>query len=213
MQIERTLDNVPFVLAVRNGDEIRVVPDGKDVIWVNSYIGVLSNKRQLVKFARQYKLRIVKGENHFSNVMNAQETGIAEIVVPPGSSLVGQSLNDLQLRRNDGLHILRIYRAGYTVKEKVRDTPLQGGDTLVAHTSWRNLKMLRDNKDYAIVTDHVDEELRPNKIRHALFFFTIAITLVLFSELRLSISLLVGAVGMVLAGVLTMDEAYRAVRV
>ena len=211
MQIERTLENVPFVLAVRNGDEIAVVPDGKDVIWVNSYIGVLSNKRQLVKFARQYKLRIVKGENHFSNVMNAQETGIAEIVIPPGSSLVGQSLNDLQLRRNDGLHILRIYRAGYTVDEKIRDTPLQGGDTLVAHTSWRNLKQLRDNKDYAIVTDHVDEELRPNKIRHALFFFILAISLVLFSELRLSVSLLVGAVGMVLAGVLTMDEAYRAV--
>ena len=211
MQIERTLENVPFVLAVRNGDEIAVVPDGKDVIWVNSYIGVLSNKRQLVKFARQYKLRIVKGENHFSNVMNAQETGIAEIVVPPGSSLVGQTLNDLQLRRNDGLHILRIYRAGYTVDEKVRDTPLQGGDTLVAHTSWRNLKLLRDNKDYAIVTDHVDEELRPNKIRHALFFFILAVSLVLFSELRLSVSLLVGAVGMVLAGVLTMDEAYHAV--
>jgi len=211
MQIERTLENVPFVLAVRNGDEVSVVPDGKDVIWVNSYIGVLSNKRQLVKFARQYKLRIVKGENHFSNVMNAQETGIAEIVVPPGSSLVGQTLNDLQLRRNDGIHILRIYRAGYTVEENVRDTPLQGGDTLVVHTSWRNLKNLRNNEDYAIVTDHVDEELRPNKIRHALFFFLIAISLVLFSELRLSISLLVGAVGMVLAGVLTMDEAYRAV--
>ena len=211
MQIERTLENVPFMLAIRNGDEISVVPDGKDVIWVNSYIGVLSNKRQLVKFARQYKLRIVKGENHFSNVMNAQETGIAEIVVPPGSGLVGQTLNDLQLRRNDGLHILRIYRAGYTLEDKVRETPLQGGDTLVVHTSWRNLKKLRNSDDYAIVTDHVDEELRPNKIKPAVFFFLVAISLVLFSELRLSISLLVGAIGMVLAGVLTMDEAYRSV--
>ena len=143
--------------------------------------------------------------------MNAQETGIAEIVVPPGSSMVGQTLNDLQLRRNDGLHILRIYRAGYTLDEKVRETPLQGGDTLVVHTAWRNLKKLRDNTDYAIVTDHVDEELRPNKIKPALFFFILAVSLVLFSELRLSVSLLVGAVGMVLAGVLTMDEAYRAV--
>ncbi len=211
MQIERTLENVPFVLAIRNGDEVSVVPDGKEVIWVNSYIGVLSNKRQLVKFARQYKLRIVKSENHFSSVMNAQETGIAEIVIPPGSSLVGQNLNDLQLRRNDGLHILRIYRAGYTLDKAVRTEPLQGGDTLVVHTSWRNLKKLRANEDYAVVTDHVDEELRPNKIKPALFFFCIALALVLFSDLRLSVSLLVGAMGMVLAGVLTMDEAYRAV--
>lgn len=211
MQIERTLENVPFMLAVRNADEVTVVPDGKEVIWVNSYIGVLSNKRQLVKFARQYKLRIVKNENHFSSVMNAQETGIAEIVIPPGSSLVGQSLNDLQLRRNDGLHILRIYRAGYTLDKSIRNEPLQGGDTLVVHTSWRNLKKLRNNEDYAVVTDRVDEELRPNKIRPALIFFAIAISLVLFSDLRLSVSLLVGAMGMVLAGVLTMDEAYRAV--
>ncbi len=211
MQIERTLENVPFILAIRNGEEVTVVPDGKEVIWVNSYIGVLSNKRQLVKFARQYKLRIVKSENHFSSVMNAQETGIAEIVIPPGSSLVGQSLNDLQLRQNDGLHILRIYRAGYTLDKSVRTEPLQGGDTLVVHTSWRNLKKLRNNEDYAVVTDHVDEELRPNKIRPALCFFAIALSLVLFSDLRLSVSLLVGAMGMVLAGVLTMDEAYRAV--
>ena len=211
MQIERTLENVPFVLAVRNGDEVTVVPDSKEVIWVNSYIGVLSNKRQLVKFARKYKLRIVKSENHFASVMNAQETGIAEIVIPPGSALVGQTLNELQLRRSDGLHALRIYRAGYTLDSDFRDEPLQGGDTLVVHTSWRNLKKLRSSEDYAVVTDHVDEELRPNKIKPALLFFLIALSLVLFSELRLSVSLMVGGLGMILTGVLTMDEAYRAV--
>ena len=211
MQIERTLENVPFVLAVRNGDEVTVVPDSKEVIWVNSYIGVLSNKRQLVKFARKYKLRIVKSENHFASVMNAQETGIAEIVIPPGSALVGQTLNELQLRRSDGLHALRIYRAGYTLDSDFRDEPLQGGDTLVVHTSWRNLKKLRSSEDYAVVTDHVDEELRPNKIKPALLFFLLALSLVLFSELRLSVSLMVGGLGMILTGVLTMDEAYRAV--
>ena len=81
----------------------------------------------------------------------------------------------------------------------------------MAHTSWRNLKKLRNSEDYAVVTDHVDEELRPNKIKPALLFFLIALGLVLFSELRLSVSLLVGGLGMILTGVLTMDEAYRAV--
>ena len=211
VQIERTLEHVPFILAIRNGDEISVVPPGKEVIWVDSYIGVLSNKRQLVKFARKYKLRIVKNENHFTRVMNAQETGIAEIVVPPGSELVGQTLNDLKLRTSNGLNVLRIYRAGYTLDDTFRESPLQGGDTLVVHTAWRDLKQLRNNENYAVVTDHVDEELRPNKIKHALIFFAIALSLVLFSDLRLSVALLVGAVGMILSGVLTMDEAYRAV--
>ena len=115
------------------------------------------------------------------------------------------------MRRSDGLHALRIYRAGYTLDSDFRDEPLQGGDTLVVHTSWRNLKKLRSSEDYAVVTDHVDEELRPNKLKPALLFFLIALSLVLFSELRLSVSLMVGGLGMILTGVLTMDEAYRAV--
>jgi len=211
MQIERTLENVPFILATRHNEDISVVPPGQSVIWVDTYIGVLSDKRKLVRFARKYKLRIVKNENHFTSVMNAQETGIAEIVIPPGSSLVGQSLNELALRSNNGLNVLRIYRSGYTLDDSFRESPLQGGDTLVVHTAWRNLKKLRDTEDYAVVTDHVDEELRPNKIRPAIFFFLVALSLVLFSDLRLSVALLVGAIGMILSGVLTMDEAYRAV--
>ena len=41
--------------------------------------------------------------------------------------------------------------------------------------------------------------------------FAIALFLVLFTDIRLSIALLTGAIGMVLSGVLRIDEAYEAV--
>ena len=44
-----------------------------------------------------------------------------------------------------------------------------------------------------------------------MFFFAIALGLILFSDLRLSLCLLVGALGMVLSNVLTVDEAYQSV--
>lgn len=44
-----------------------------------------------------------------------------------------------------------------------------------------------------------------------MLFFAVALGLVLFTDLRLSLCLLVGAVGMVISRVLSMDEAYRAV--
>jgi len=53
--------------------------------------------------------------------------------------------------------------------------------------------------------------MRPHKVGYAVFFFIAALGLVLFSDLRLSLSLLTGALGMVLSGVLSMDEAYKAV--
>ena len=42
-------------------------------------------------------------------------------------------------------------------------------------------------------------------------FFAIALFMVLFTDIRLSIALLTGAIGMILSGVLSIDEAYRAV--
>jgi len=90
---------------------------------------------------------------------------------------------------------------------------LQAGDTLVGHIMWDSLARLeKDHKNFVVVTtEYPHEETRPHKLGFALFFFAIALSLVLFSDLRLSISLLVGAIGMVLSGVLSMDEAYEAV--
>ena len=53
--------------------------------------------------------------------------------------------------------------------------------------------------------------MRPEKVKYALVFFGIAIGLVIFSNLRLSAALMTGAIGMILSGVLRIDEAYRSV--
>ena len=62
-----------------------------------------------------------------------------------------------------------------------------------------------------VTTEYPHEELRPHKVGFALLFFSVALFLVLFTDLRLSVALLTGALGMVLSGVLKMEEAYEAV--
>jgi len=145
----------------------------------------------------------------------ANKGGIAEVVIQPSSSLSGKTSIELWMRKTYGLAILAIHRGGETIREGdgVRDLPLQAGDTLVGHIMWDALDRLKkDKKNFVVVTtEYPHEESRPHKLGFALFFFAIALSLVLFSDLRLSISLLVGAMGMVLSGVLSMDEAYEAV--
>jgi di/tricarboxylate transporter len=71
---------------------------------------------------------------------------------------------------------------------------------------------LENNRNFVIVTtEYPHEEMRPHKVWPALFFFLFALSLVLFTNLRLSVSLLTGAIGMVLSGVISMEEAYKAV--
>ncbi len=90
--------------------------------------------------------------------------------------------------------------------------PIQAGDALVAFTAWDGLARLARGREFVVVTtDFPREEMRPKKVGWALFFFAIALGLILFSEVRLSLALLVGATGMIVSRVLRVDEAYGAV--
>jgi di/tricarboxylate transporter len=113
------------------------------------------------------------------------------------------------------LSLLAINCGGETITREgggVRDTALQSGDALVVHTTWADLSHLEQNPNFVVLTtEYPHEELRPHKIGWALLFFFIALFMVLFTDLRLSIALLTGALGMILSGVLSIDEAYRAV--
>jgi di/tricarboxylate transporter len=66
--------------------------------------------------------------------------------------------------------------------------------------------------NFVVVTsDYPREEVRTQKLGCALLFLAVALALVLFTDLRLSVALLTGAVGMIASRVLSMDEAYDAV--
>ncbi len=71
---------------------------------------------------------------------------------------------------------------------------------------------LKRDRDFIVVTaDFPQDELRPHKVGWALFFFLVSLSLILFTDFRLSLCLLTGAVGMILTQVLSIDEAYRSV--
>ncbi len=83
---------------------------------------------------------------------------------------------------------------------------------LVAHTRWDNLTRIKRDRNFIVVTtDFPQEEIRPKKVVWALLFFVVSLSLILFTDLRLSLCLLTGAVGMLLSRVLSIDEAYRSV--
>jgi di/tricarboxylate transporter len=83
----------------------------------------------------------------------------------------------------------------------------------VVHTAWNCLERIEKDRDFVVVTTEYprEEELRPHKLLPAAVFFGIALFMVLFTDIRLSVALLTGAMGMVLAGVLNIEEAYQSV--
>ncbi len=201
----------PLILAIKNGDEVRLAPPADTMIWVGTVLGVLGKREQISEFANRNLLRVQNRLRNFRNMFNPNRAGIAEVVVPPNSRFIKQTVSELRLRKRFGVSVLAVYRGGEIFREDVRKTSIRAGDTLVVHGLWRDLTMAAEDRDFVVVTDYPKEEHRPSKIWHAVFFFALALGLALFAEVKLAVAMLTGAVGMLLAGVLNMEEAYNAI--
>ncbi len=177
-------------------------------------LGITAEQENLDHFIQKYKLHRREQLRTFSEDLASNKAGIAEIVIPPRSSLIGKSARDVWMRKTYGISMITLHRDGHTMREveDIRNIPFHSGDTLVVHTTWDSLMRLEKDNNFVVVTsEYPHEELRPNKVIWAGVFFLIALSLVLFTDVRLSIALLTGAIGMVLSGVLRIDEAYEAV--
>lgn len=201
------------IIATSELDKLSVNPAGEDVFAEGMELAVMGRTAaDLRTFAEQANLELRADLDKFTDVLSSDGAGVAEVVIPPDSSLIGKSCEEAWVSRMYGLSVLAIHRGGETLSHLVRAMPLQAGDTLVAHTPWDALSRLEKNRDFVVVTtEYPHEELRPQKVHFAALFFGIAMALVLFTDMRLSLALMAGAIGMILTGVLSMDEAYESV--
>jgi di/tricarboxylate transporter len=205
------LENSPFILAIRNGDDRHMAPGSEEMIWVGTILGVMGTKDEITVFAEKHDLMVRPRLQNFDTMFNPLRAGISEAVITNASTLVGKTLSEVQFRRRYGLSVLALNRSGETFRRRARETTLQVGDTLILHSIWRDLSNSTSQRDFVVVTDVPTEEHRPQKVGWALFFFVISMSMIIFTDFRLSISLLLGAMGMVVTGVINIDEAYNAV--
>ncbi len=221
--VGRMLDDVErdgkvrIIAALRGTEDLRIGPGGlaRDIgIEANTVLGVLGSPDKLAALVERSGLQLRNDLETFSEALAATKAGIAEVVIPPGSKLIGKSARDVWLRKTYGIAMVALHRGGETLREgeDIRNLPFQAGDALVVHTTWEALAHLEQDKNFVVLTtEYPHEETRPHKLVPALAFFGIALFMLLFTDMRLSIALMTGAIGMILSGVLRIEEAYQAV--
>jgi len=205
------LEGIPRLLAIRNTEEPRMAPPSDEMIWVGTILGVMGTRDVVGRFALDYHCRLQPRVKTFGGLFNPSRAGISEVVVPPGSKIIGQAIGEARLRKRYGISVLAVNRRGNIINENIREQVLEAGDCLVSHSTWRDLSELQRERNFIVATDIPKEEQRPQKVGQALVFFALSISMIIFTDFRLSIALLVGALGMILTNVLSIDEAYNSV--
>ncbi len=213
-----TTHRVRIIASKFQGEEVRIGPGtmARDTqVKKGMVLGVVADPVNLDHFVEKYNLKKRSQLRSFAESLSPIKSGIAEVVIPPGSSLIGKTARDVWMRKTYGLAMVGLHRDGETMREgdNIRNMPFHTGDTLVVHTAWNALERIEKDRDFVVVTTEYprEQKMRPHKILPAGFFFFLAISMVLFTDIKLSVALLTGAIGMILSGVLKMEEAYQAV--
>ncbi|QDW66302.1 SLC13 family permease [Luteimonas granuli] len=206
-----SLHGAPLLLALKTGNDARLAPPGDARIWVGSVIGAMGPRQQVADFAQNNMLRMSARLREFGDLFNPSRAGISEAVVPPTSKFIGKSAADLAMRKNYNISLLAVNRDKEVLRDDIRNLPLRAGDMLVLHSIWQDLAQTAANRDFVVVTDFPKGEQRPHKFKVAMAIFAVTILVALGSDLPTSIALMTGVAGMLVCGVLKMDEAYSAI--
>ena len=201
-----------WIIALRSGDDLTVAPRGDSEFFEGSEMAIMGRRDDVFDFAKEYALRVRNEMDVFAEVLSTTSAGIAEIVIMPDSAIIGKSIKEAQIRKKYGATVLAVFRADDVIDRDLGDLVMQSGDTLVVHIRWGQLIPIADDRhDFAVVTDFPREDSRPEKLKYAAGFFALTLYLALFTDMRLSIALMTGAIGMILSGVIKIEEAYRAI--
>jgi di/tricarboxylate transporter len=203
-------DNAPHILSLSSTKEIQFSPNRDDIVWPGSKLLLLGPEQEIRRFANNNQLELTETSLRNFNLIS-DLSGFSEVVIPPGSRWIGHQVGDIRLRKHYNASLLGVHRTETTLQHNLRGLTLKAGDTLILFSRWKDLTNLAKSRDFVVASDYPKTTIRPHKLPHALAFFAIAMGLVLFTDVQLAFALLTGAIGMVIFGVLSMDEAYHVI--
>jgi di/tricarboxylate transporter len=195
-----------------HGRELILSPHREIMIESEMTLALIASDQSLESFRAMPALQVDLSSSKISNALSLDNSGIAEVILPPNSSLVGSTIRAIRMRKTYGMSTIAIYRGNHIFRKGLRDIPLMAGDTLLVHVAWNDLNKLESNANFTPVTsDYPRQKKRPEKLTRALFICALSLCLMLFTDMRLSSALMTGAIAMVVCGVLHMEDAYKAV--
>ena len=190
------------------------VPHSYESISPNDDVAVVGKRENIEQLAREYGWTIKDTLETFGDSLANTNAGMAEVVVSPRSELIGKTLNEVDFKELFGLNPLVLFKDNKKYYSGLTNIRLSMGDTLLLQGPWEKFHILKNRpqpRALIFASPLEGEILRPKKAVLAVAWFAVALLQVILFDTTLSVALMSGALGMIITGVLTIDEAYGAV--
>ena len=192
--------------------DFKVFSPGQDTqIRSDIDIGVFGAEKDVRRMAKDEGMIFKDHLETFKEIVEDSSSGIVQAVLAPRSAYMGKTLSQVNLQERYDITPFAIYRQGETYRAEIGDMILEMGDVIILYGTWRNLMVLQKERNFLFSTPEDVELMRPEKAMVAGFWLAVALIMVMVFKLQLSVSLMTGALGMIITRVLSIDEAYQSV--
>jgi di/tricarboxylate transporter len=194
--------------------EKKFVIRSSDELFDGCDIAVVGKAKKVQKLVDEMGWELKSGLLVFAESLARTNAGMAETIVTPRSELIGKSMSEVDFKELYGVNPVALFKGKRVYYSGLTHIRLEMGDTLLLQGPWEKFHILQNRpkpRALTFATPLEGEILRPKKAKLAVTWLAIALIQIVFFKVQLSVALMSGALGMIITGVLSIDEAYRSV--
>lgn len=199
------------VLAIQRENGDRPILHRDTEIQSGDLLAIESSASNLMAASQSLGLAIEVDHELDVSDLEPGDIEVIEATVAPNSHIDGLSLQEVHFRERYGFTALAISRRGEVITQRLRDVPLQFGDTLLLQGAHYRVEGLQDGDDFLVLEPLEIEQYRRSKAPIAVGALFLAIGLTIFANMEISLAMVIAAMIMILSGTLTIEEAYESV--
>lgn len=201
------------VLAIERGGRKQLAPPPDTIIRAGDVVTLEGSLDEFRGRDVEPLLEIIDPTLDAEQYLQSMEIATTEVALAPRSSLIGHTLQEVSFREQFGFSALAIWRGGRPIRRATSSTPLLFGDALLLQGPRARLHLLRRNHDLIMLGDPAEPvaDVRSSKLGIATAIMVVTLIVAATGLLETAEAMVLGALMMVLVGVLSPDEAYDAV--
>ncbi len=172
---------------------------------------VLGSLDDILRLRREQNLALLPDVKLDDAELSTGGQALVEAWVRPGSNMIGRTLKELDFHFHHGGFVLAVSRVGGTLRKRVSELVLRFADALLILVPRERIADLEETGDLVVLSEH-DVHLRRDPYWWlVLVLLPLSVALAAFGVADIATGTLVSAVVLLLFGVLSPAEAYRAV--
>lgn len=188
---------------------------GNERLIVGDVLYATGTVEQIDHFASELQLSEVEtSRNEGGGTLNFYDVGMAEILVLPASTLVGQTVEQTGFRSTYGLNVLGIRRHTTYLLDDLKDQRIHASDIVLVQGRWSNITKLngRDGQEWVILGQPLEQAAKVTldyKAPLAALIMVLMVVLMAFDFIPIApvTAVMIAAVAMIFTGCLRSVEA------